>query len=155
MILQRALPIANLIGCCAISAVILVQWFKERGSDEKIRGLNERVAAETARYEAEKKRALLLESDVIQLKESIGSLAKTRNEIEEAMAKMIAEREAHAASINAAVSLANQANLEKVKTWQEAIAVRDTKIRELNASLSATRARLDEAVEKLKTAGAR
>jgi hypothetical protein len=43
-----------------------------------------------------------------------------------------------------------------MKAWQDAVSERDAKIRELNASLTATRNRLDEAISKLKqAAGAR
>ena len=155
MTTHRALPLANLVGCCVITSVIFVQWFKERGLNEKIQGLNGRVALENGKYEAERKRALLLESDVIQLKESIESMVITRKETEETLDRMIVERANLLSSTDAAVTAANQSSLEQVKTWQDAIAARDKKIRELDASLSATRTRLNEAIERLKAAGAR
>ncbi|MEO5716599.1 MAG: hypothetical protein ABIT37_24180 [Luteolibacter sp.] len=152
MSLSRILPIANLVGCLLITGIIVAQWLKERGLDSKIHGLNQQLVATRDQYDAEKKHTAALESDVAQLKESIESTVKSRKETEDALAKLIAERDAQAA---ASATTLNQANQEQVKIWEKAIADRDGKIRDLSASLTATRARLDDAVENLKAAGAR
>jgi len=44
---------------------------------------------------------------------------------------------------------------EQLKTWETAIAARDEKLRALDAELTATRRRLDEAIAKLKEASTR
>ncbi len=152
MSLSRILPIANLVGCLLITGIIVAQWLKERGLDSKIQSLSQQLATTREQYDTEKKRTAALESDVAQLKESVESTVKARKESEDAMAKLIAERDAQNASTAEAASQANQ---EQVKIWEKAIADRDEKIRTLNESLTATRARLDEAVAKLKAAGAR
>ncbi|MES2922190.1 MAG: hypothetical protein V4819_11625 [Verrucomicrobiota bacterium] len=151
MTLSRFLPLLNLAGCLLITGIILAQWLKERGLDARIDNLNQQLASTREQYEAEKKRAVALEHDITQLKESIESTVKARKETEDVMAKMIAERQAEVAT----AATANQSNQEQAKVWEKAIADRDEKIRTLNAGLTATRERLDEAIDKLKAAGAR
>ena len=155
MTTSRFLPIANLIGCLLITGIIVAQWLKERGLDSRIEGLNQQLVASRDQYEGEKTRAAALERDVSQLKESVESTVKARKETEDAMAKMIADREALAAVAASSAANTNQAAQDQVKTWEKAIADRDVKIKDLNASLTATRERLDEAITKLKAAGAR
>ncbi len=155
MTTSRFLPIANLIGCLLITGIIVAQWLKERGLDSRIEGLNQQLVVSRDQYEGEKTRAAALERDVSQLKESVESTVKARKETEDAMAKMIADREALAAVAASSAANTNQAAQDQVKTWEKAIADRDVKIKDLNASLTASRERLDEAIAKLKAAGAR
>ena len=155
MTTSRFLPIANLIGCLLISGIIVAQWLKERGLDTRIESLNEQLVTTREQYEAEKTHTAALENDVAQLKQSIESMVKVRKETEEAMVRMTTERDAQAANLAAAATTNNQATQQQVKIWEKAIADRDAKIRDLNNTLTASRARLDEAIEKLKAAGAR
>jgi chromosome segregation ATPase len=148
---NRFLPIANLIGCVILIGMLLTQWLKERGLSQKINDLNRQLVISRDESAAEKMRANALENDVAQLKESIESTVKARQETEATMAKLIAEREAQALAIGGN----QQANQEQLKKWEAAIAERDGKLRELNTNLTATRERLDEAIKKLKAAGAR
>ena len=149
---SRFLPIVNLVGCLVITGIILAQWLKERGLDDSITRLNQQLVATRDELGSEKTRATALENDVTQLKESIESTLKARQETEAALAKTIAERDTQAA---ASVATANEANQEQVKVWEKALAERDEKIRDLGTSLKAARERLDEAISKLKAAGAR
>ncbi len=151
MTLSRFLPLLNLVGCLLITGVILAQWLKERGLDTQIGKLNQQLAAAHDERDAEIKRSAALENDIVQLKASIESTVYARQQTEAALAKLTAETQAHAA--NAAT--ASQSNQEQAKLWETAIAERDTKIRELNAELTSTRRRLDEAIARLKQAGAR
>ena len=151
MTASRFLPLLNLVGCLLISGIILAQWLKERGLNAKIDYLNRQLVFSREQSEAETKRATALEQDIVQLKDSIESTVKARKETEDAMAKMIAEQKAQIDT----VATANQSNQEQVKIWEKSIADRDEKIRVLDAGLTATRARLDEAIAKLKAAGAR
>ena len=155
MTTSRFLPIANLIGCLLITGIIVAQWLKERGLDTRIDELNQQLVAAHDLYEGEKIHADALANDVSQLKESVESTVKARKETEEALFRITAERDAMAASANAAATTANQSSQEQVKIWQKAIADRDAKILELNSTLTATRERLNEAISKLKEAGAR
>lgn len=151
MTISRFLPILNLVGCLLITGIIVAQWFKERELDARIQQANLQLASTREQLDAEKKRSSTLENDISQLKESIESTVRAKKETEDAMAKMIAETESQAA----AVATTHQSNLEQVKIWEKAIADRDARIRELNSSLAGTRERLDEAITKLKKAGAR
>ena len=151
MTASRFLPLLNLVGCLLISGIILAQWLKERGLNAKIDYLNRQLVFSREQSEAETKRATALEHDIVQLKDSIESTVKARKETEDAMAKMIADQKAQIDI----VATANQSNQEQVKIWEKSIADRDEKIRVLDAGLTATRARLDEAIAKLKAAGAR
>jgi chromosome segregation ATPase len=152
---SRILPIANLIGCLLITGIIIAQWLKERGIQDRVVVLNEQLASARETLEAEQKRATALESDVAQLKAAVEATFQARKQSEEAMAKLIAEREAQAATAANAVASNQETIVKQTEVWEKALAERDAKLRELNASLTATRARLDEAVGKLKAAGAR
>lgn len=154
MTVSRFLPFLNLAGCVAITAIIGAQWIKERGMEQTISSLETKASEARSRYDAEKVRSAALENDVRQLKDSIESMMETRRQTEEAMAKLVAERDAWNADAANATSI-NAANQEQLKTWEAAVAERDTRIRELNESLSQSRARLNEAIAKLKEAGAR
>jgi chromosome segregation ATPase len=152
---NRILPIANLIGCLLITGIIVVQWINERITHNAMGTLNQELAATREQLNSEKTRAIALENDVKQLKESIASTMLARKETEEAMAKMTAERNAQTASIESAVATNNEAILKQTDIWEKALAERDAKIRELSASLGAARSRLDSAIAELKAAGAR
>lgn len=151
MTTSRFLPLLNLVGCLLISGLVLAQWHKERGLHTRIKELNQQLVAAGEQHDAAMKRATALENDIAQLKDAIESTAQARTEMADAMTKLVAESQAHAAT----VATTNQSNLEQVKIWENAIADRDAKIRELNSSLTATRERLNEAIAKLKEAGAR
>ena len=152
MTASRFLPLLNLAGCLLITGIIVAQWLKERGLDARIGSLNQELVISRDQTAAAVKRADALEHDVIQLKESIESTVRARKETEDAMSKLIAGRDAQAAT----AATANQTNVEQAKVvWEKAIADRDEKIRTLNAGLTATRERLDEAIARLKAAGAR
>ena len=141
---SRFLPILNLVGCLALTGLVVTQWNKERGLGDDLAKLRTRLAAATDLAAAEAKRAAALERDIEVLKESIESTQKAAEEAARNSAELETTREAEAAAAR-----------EQVKTWQAAIDERDAKLRELNADLTATRQRLDAAIAKLKEAGAR
>lgn len=155
MTTNRILPVANLIGCLLITGIIVVQWINERMSYNEKRILRQELNSTNEQLNSEKNRALALENDVKQLKESIESTVLARKETEDAMAKMVAERDAHAATTASTVATNNEAILKQTDIWEKALAERDAKIRELNTSLTAARGRLDAAIAELKAAGAR
>lgn len=155
MTTNRFLPILNLVGCLLITGIIFAQWLKERGLDTRIGELNKKLTVTREQHAAEKTRAAALENDVAQLKESLAATVQARKDADDAMGKLVAERDAQTAERNAQTAGLATANQEQVKVWETAIAERDAKIRELNTGLAATRERLNEAIEKLKEAGAR
>lgn len=145
---SRILPILNLIGCILVTGVIVAQWRKEKDLGERVNSISTELRSSREQTAEAEKRALALEGDVAQLKESIEATAAARLLAEEEAAKIATEHNQKMAEFTTAAT-------EQVKTWQDAIATRDEKIKELNATLSATRSRLDNAIAKLKEAGAR
>ena len=143
---MRALPILNAVGCVFLIGFIFVQWkagqklqdalHESRKSEILVR--NEKVDLE--------KRTFQLQADVDGLKASVDSL----QEATETAEKALAERTAQADALNTGLSQAQ----EQFKQWEEAIKARDAKIAELNTTLVTARKRLDEAIAKLKEAGA-
>jgi len=144
---SRILPIINVIGCFLVTGVVIGQWIKERRVNGEIKNLRMEIASTQENYEKEHKRAETLQGDVNQLKDSIEAMAKAKMEFEASLAK---DAEEH----NARMQAENATAQEQTQLWQKAIADRDEVIAKLNSNLSATRARLDEAVSKLKKAGA-
>lgn len=144
---SRVLPILNAIGCLVLTGVVVLQWQRERALYESLSNLKTELHAANDQAAAETKRAAGLERDIAVLKESIEATQKAA----EASARLMEEKTAQAAGLETEVSAAR----EQVKTWEAAIAARDEKLRALDAQLAATRQRLDDAIAKLKEAGAR
>jgi len=144
---SRILPIINVIGCFLVTGVVIGQWIKERRVSGEIKNLRAEMTSTQENYEKEHKRAEALQGDVNQLKDSVEAMAKAKVEFEASLAK---DTEEH----NARMQTENAHAQEQIQIWQKAIADRDEVIAKLNSNLSATRARLDEAVSKLKKAGA-
>jgi chromosome segregation ATPase len=148
MMTARFLPILNLVGCVLITVVILAQWRKEQDLGERVKFISSELAASRDQTAEAEKRATVLEGDVAQLKESIEATAAARELAENETARIATEHNEKMAAMATAAE-------EQVEAWQAAIAARDAKIKELNSSLTATRSRLNEAIAKLKEAGAR
>jgi chromosome segregation ATPase len=144
---SRVLPILNALGCLLLTVVVLVQWRKERAIDGDRLALKSELATwkQQAAEELQKRQAL--ERDIVVLKESIASTQLAA----ESSAKTIAEKAELTDRLQTDLSAAR----EQVSSWETAIKERDERIRTLDAELVATRKRLDEAIAKLKAAGAR
>ena len=145
---SRFLPILNLVGCILITGVIFFQWRKEQNLDKRVRSISQELVTSRQQTAEAETRAMVLDGDVAQLKESIEATAAAHQLVEQENARLASEHNEKMATIATAAE-------EQVKAWQAAIAQRDAKIEELGASLSAARKRLNEAIAKLKQAGAR
>lgn len=141
------LPILNAAGCVVLAAVLVAQWFKERKLDDTVEELRTELRVARDQTAADTERIAGLDRDVVALKESLEATQTAANEAARAMAEMQAKHQTLEADAAAAA--------EQVKTWQDAIAERDEKLVSLNDDLTATRKRLDQAIAKLKEAGAR
>ncbi len=150
----RFLPLINAIGCVVLVGFILIQW---RGGQALSRELHEsrsrEILEKNARMDAEKM-SRQLQADLDGLKASIDSIQQAAAEAE----KNMAAKEEEAKGLAGLVTQAQ----DQIKTWEEAVKARDeaivqrdTKLKDLNETLVATRQRLDEAVAELKKAGAR
>lgn len=146
--IPRFLPILNLVGCVLVTGVILAQWRKEQQLGNQVKAISQELVASHDQTAEAEKRATALEGDVAQLKESIEATAAANRLAEAENVRVTTE---HHEKMNALITAAEG----QAQTWQAAIAERDAKIKELGSSLSATRTRLNEAIAKLKEAGAR
>lgn len=145
--MSRILPFLNAAGCLVLAGLALFQWGRERELDATLRTAEIELRDERAAHESEQKRAAGLEKDIGVLKESITALQATAEELGDA----VAAKEAELAESLAA----GEALTAKLAEWEQAVAARDAKLKELDTALTETRKRLDEAVERLKQAGAR
>ncbi len=143
----RILPILNSIGCLALTGLVVSQWCKERNYLHEKLVLESAVTAAKDRLENETKHSAALGRDIVALKETIEITRKSTEE----STRILAEQNNRSGNLETELTAAR----EQVKTWEASIAARDAKLRNLNADLTATRARLDEAIAKLKSAGAR
>lgn len=142
----RVLTILNTLGCLALASLIAMQWFKERTMLSEITAIaRQRDAARKETQTLETRRATL-ERDIATLKEA---LAATQQAAETATSELTAKSE---------ISQQLQTDLNtarsQVTAWETAVKERDTRIETLQSELAKTRARLDEAIAKLKQAGA-
>jgi predicted nucleic acid-binding Zn-ribbon protein len=95
----------------------------------------------------EVKRRTALERDIAVLKETIESAQKAA----EVSTRDIVEKDRTVTQLQAELTAAR----EQVTVWEAAMKTRDEQIRTLDNNLAATRKRLEEAITKLKAAGAR
>ncbi len=150
----RLLPLLNLAGCLALIGVIVVQWRREQGLEDRLGRARAEVAQHERQLAEETRRAAALAHDVELLKESVASQQRALEDVharaaerDAAAATLAEERERLRAEVAAAAA--------RVAEWEQAVAARDRRIAELEAALEAARARLDEAVARLRQAGGR
>ena len=150
----RLLPILNALGCLILTGFIFLQWRGGHALENQLREADRRFQAESGlRLDAEA-RATRLQSDIEGLKASIEAIREA-SERDQKAAVDAAKAMAEQTSANAGLTDQLARSKQQLKDWEEAIRTRDDKLKELNAALVATRQRLDEAIAKLKQAGAR
>ena len=147
MVKSRVLPLLNAIGCLILTGVIVLQWRKERTLDEAVAQLGAGLHTAKGQAATEAKRAAALERDIAVLKESI----EATQQAAEAASRLLAEKEARVSALETETASAR----EQLTLWQNAVTMRDQKLRDLVAELTATRRRLDEAAAKLNAAAVR
>lgn len=124
-----------------------MQWNKERALDGTISQLRSELSEARAAADVQRQRMASLERDISVLKESLEATQQAK----EVATRALEEKEAAGELLVGELAAVRA----QVALWQEAIAGRDEKIRELGEELVATRARLDTALLRLKEAGAR
>lgn len=144
---SRVLTILNALGCLALTGLIATLWLKERDMASEIVSIAKE--RDSARSEIQKliSRRTALEGDIATLKES---LASTQQAAESATGELTAKSEL-ATQLQTDLDTART----QVTTWESALKERDTRIETLQSELTKTRTRLDEAIAKLKQAGAK
>lgn len=135
----------NAIGCLVLAAVVFTQWGKETRVDAAISKLRVEAAGFQNLAESEAKRAAILGRDIVVLKQSLEATHRAALEATDALGQH------DETGIRAELAAAR----EQVEKWKTSIAERDAHIRKMASDLTATRRRLDEAIARLKQAGAR
>jgi chromosome segregation ATPase len=143
----RTLVIINTIGCLLLTALVVVQWRGERKLDDTVATLRTQLAAAANQAAEDAKHRAALERDIAVLKESIEATQKAA----ESSTRALAEKEVLAERLQTELTAAT----EQVAAWEVALKARDARILSLAAEIDTTRKRLDEAIAKLKEAGAR
>lgn len=150
----RLLPILNALGCLILVGFILVQWHGGQSLQNQLfASQTQSILEANARLETEK-RADALQSDVDGLKASIEAIRVTSQHDQYSAGeatKLATEKATEAEALTTDLTQAQ----EQLKQWAEAVKSRDEKLKELNEALIVTRNRLNEAITKLKQAGAR
>lgn len=155
MTTRSFLLIANVIGVFVLTGLAAKQWLRERNLREEYQQRTTELEDTRGKLQEAENRAALLEADVSQLKEAVESSAKARAEAEKTLAQWTAERDAQTVVLTEQAATATNDAKTKIEEWSKAIAERDARIGKLQTDLSATRKRLDEAIARLKEAGAR
>lgn len=143
----RTLPLINAIGCLVLTGVVVVQWRRERAMNDDFAQTKARLSLSLQQTDEEVKRRTALERDIVVLKETIESAQKAA----EVSTRDIVEKDRTVTQLQAELTAAR----EQVTVWEAAMKTRDEQIRTLDNNLAATRKRLEEAIAKLKAAGAR
>jgi len=130
-----------------LTALVAFQWSEERVSHRSIQDLKSALAESQFHYAEQVKKTASLERDISALKEAITSTQAAA----ETAARDNVTHSTQAAQLRTELTTAR----DQAKLWETSIAERDAKLKELNSELISTRRRLDEAIVKLKAAGAR
>ena len=145
--IPRALTILNAIGCLVLTGLVVAQWMKERSIHEELTAVTRQLATARDETTREAQRRAVLERDIAVLKEAIESTQKAA----ESTTRELSEKTTLATGLQTELAAAR----EQVAQWEAALKARDERIQSLNGDLAAARKRLDEAIAKLKAAGAK
>lgn len=143
----KVVPILNAVGCLFLVAFIIAQWKTGQDLQNELRAA--RLAERNVRNEKIEieQQTFKLQADVDSLKAAVDSM---RSEAEAAK-KKTADDELLISQLGVGLNF----SYVNFQALNQAVEERNSRIDQLNSSLVATRRRLDEAIEKLKQAGAR
>ena len=136
------LTILNASGCLVLTALVVMQWNRERARDATLARIKSELFTSEKQVVTATKHSGDLERDIAALKESMEAMRVAAED----SARVAAEKESLTNGLQSEVATARA----QVQSWQDAIAVRDAKLLELTSHLNATRQRLDAAISKLK-----
>ena len=145
--IPRALTILNAVGCLVLTGLVVAQWMKERAMREELSAVTRQLATARDEVAREAQRRAALERDIAMLKEAVESTQKAA----ESTTRELSEKSTLATGLQTELAAAR----EQVVQWETALKARDERIQSLTGDLAATRKRLDEAIAKLKAAGAK
>jgi peptidoglycan hydrolase CwlO-like protein len=143
----RVLPVLNAVGCIALTVLVVVQWRGDHRSRLARQALHAQIAEGQARAAEDAKHLAALERDIALLKETI----EATRQAAESQALRVEESEQFRETLQNDIAEARK----QVEAWEQAVALRDERIRKLDDELVRTRKRLDDAITNLRQAGAR
>jgi predicted nucleic acid-binding Zn-ribbon protein len=143
----RTLSLINAAGCLALTVIVVTQWRRERTLAQANANLRSELDVVRDQAAGETRHRIALERDIAVLKESIEATQVAA----ESSATALAEKDLLSTALHDELAAARA----QVTAWEAALKARDERIRTLDADLIATRKRLDDAVSRLKAAGAR
>jgi predicted nucleic acid-binding Zn-ribbon protein len=148
------LTVVNAVGCFVLLGIVVVQWRQNENQRQQFRDLQVRQqATEEARDDANK-RVESLSRDLEDLKASLEATRKAAEESTSTGKEHTDELSAAASSRDLAVT-ERDALRAKIVEWETAMKQRDENIARQNETISGLRKKLDEAIDRLKKAGAR
>jgi|694.fasta_scaffold152233_2 chromosome segregation ATPase len=143
----RVLPVLNAVGCILLTVLVVVQWRSDHQSRLTQQNLLKQIAAGEARAAEDARHRAALERDIALLKESI--------EAAQQASENAASRLERSQQINEALQSEMTEARGQLEAWEKAVAQRDERIKTLDEELVRTRKRLEEAIARLREAGAR
>ncbi len=150
----RLLPFLNAAGCIALTVLVTVQWRNEHRLRLVNQDLRKQISAAGTKAAGDARHRAALERDIALLKESleVTQLAAEKSAADaETFAAALQQQETTNQTLTAELAAAR----EQVAAWEQAVAQRDQRIKTLDTELARTRQRLEEAIARLKEAGAR
>lgn len=136
------LGLTNFIGCIVLGGLLVTQWVRNSHIQKKYEEAELFKNSAISERDQLQKNLDLLKRDLAQLKESISTLqtensdlkkhAETGGQVEEQLRTELKKAQ------------------DALDAWKQALEQRDAKINEMAQALTATRARLEEAVNRLK-----
>lgn len=158
---KHLFTIINAIGCLLLLGVVLMQWGQNELQRQAFRLVQKELQGTTEVRDEALARADSLTADLADLKVALAAAQKAAEEsalAQKAQSDQIAALSVEHEQLLAQRNLLNQKMTDKVASqnqWLDAIKQRDATIIDQNALLEDQRRRLNEAITKLKQAGAR
>lgn len=143
----RFLTYLNAIGCLLLVALTIFQWLHQHSSDQQLTASKNANLEIRNHLQTEKNKTQMLEGDIKQLKSALEATQKAAEE----STKNFAAKDNLVNDLQQKIASMDKSSPE----WQQAIAQRDQRIKDLSATLTATRKRLDESIAELRSKGAK
>jgi predicted nucleic acid-binding Zn-ribbon protein len=148
------LTVVNAVGCFVLLGIVVLQWRQNENQRQQFRDLQVRQQATEEERDDANKRVASLSRDLEDLKASLEATRKAAEDATSAGREHTDELSTAASSRDLAVA-ERDALRAKIVEWETAMKQRDENIARQNETISGLRKKLDEAIDRLKNAGAR
>jgi hypothetical protein len=155
---KHLFTIINAVGCLLLLGVVLMQWGQNELQRQAFRDVQKELRSTEETRDEALARADSLTADLADLKVALAAAQKAAEEsalAQKAQSDQLTALTAERDQLIAQRDTQNKELTDQVTEWQEAIKKRDATIKEQNALLEAQSRKLNEAITKLKQAGAR